>query len=61
MLVEDSATGWHESLAARGHATALLEGEPHRFGHAHLIEVTEHGTLAGAADPRAQIGVAAGL
>ena len=61
VLVEDSATGWHESLAARGHATTLLEGDPHRFGHAHLIEVTDHGTLAGAADPRAQIGLAAGL
>ena len=61
VLVEDSATGWHESLAARGHKTALREEAPHTFGHAHLIEVTEHGTLAGAADPRAQIGVAAGL
>ena len=61
VLVEDSATGWHESLAARGHTTDLRENAPHSFGHAHLIEVTEHGTLAGAADPRAQIGVAAGL
>ena len=60
VLVEDAATGWHESLAARGHSTAL-RGDPNGFGHAHLIEVTEHGTLAGAADPRAQIGVAAGL
>ena len=61
VLVEDSATGWHESLAARGHTTTLRDETPHSYGHAHLIELTEHGTLAGAADPRAQIGVAAGL
>ena len=61
VLVEDAATGWHESLAARGHTTTLRDESPHTFGHAHLIEVTDHGTLAGAADPRAQIGVAAGL
>ena len=61
VLVEDAATGWQESLAARGHTTALREDTPHSFGHAHLIEVTDHGTLAGAADPRAAIGVAAGL
>ena len=61
VLVEDAATGWHESLAARGHTTILRDEAPHTFGHAHLIEVTDHGTLAGAADPRAQIGVAAGL
>lgn len=61
VLVEDAATGWQESLAARGHTTALREDTPHSFGHAHLIEVTDQGTLAGAADPRAAIGVAAGL
>ena len=61
VLIEDAGTGWHESLAARGHTTALREDTPHSFGHAHLIEVTDHGTLAGAADPRAAIGVAAGL
>ena len=61
VLIEDAATGWHESLAARGHTTALREDTPHTFGHAHLIEVTDQGTLAGAADPRAAIGAAAGL
>ena len=61
VLVEDAATGWHESLAARGHTTFLREDAPHTYGHAHLIEVTEHGTVAGAADPRAAIGAAAGL
>ena len=61
VLIEDAGTGWHESLAARGHNTALRDESPHSFGHAHLIEVTNHGTLAGAADPRAAIGVAAGL
>ena len=61
VLIEDATTGWYESLAARGHTTALREDTPHSFGHAHLIEVTDQGTLAGAADPRAAIGVAAGL
>ena len=61
VLVEDAATGWHESLAARGHTTALRDDAPHTYGHAHLIEVTDQGTLAGAADPRAAIGAAAGL
>ena len=61
VLIEDAATGWHQSLTARGHTTALREETPHTFGHAHLIEVTDHGTLGGAADPRAAIGAAAGL
>ncbi len=61
VLIEDAATGWHEPLAVRGHHTALVENDPSSFGHAHLIEVTEHGSLAGAADPRALIGIAAGL
>ena len=61
VLIEDASTGWHGSLAARGHNTALRDESPHTYGHAHLIEVTDHGTLAGAADPRAAIGVAAGL
>lgn len=46
-------------LAARGHDVRRAHwGE---FGHAHLISVTDHGTLAGAADPRAMTGAAAGL
>ena len=61
VLVEDAATGWHESLAARGHTTTLRDDAPHTYGHAHLIEVTAQGTQAGAADPRSAIGVAAGL
>ena len=61
VLIEDATTGWHESLAARGHTTALRVDAPHTYGHAHLIEVTDQGTFAGAADPRAAIGVAAGL
>ena len=61
VLVEDPSTGWHETLAARGHTTVLRDDAPHTYGHAHLIQVTEHGTLAGAADPRAAIGAAAGL
>ena len=61
VVIEDAGTGWHEHLAARGHVVALREDSPHSFGHAHLIEVSEHGTLAGVADPRSAIGVAAGL
>lgn len=48
-----------DGLVARGHTVRPAHwGE---FGHAHLISVTEHGTLAGAADPRAMTGAAAGL
>ncbi len=48
-----------EGLVARGHAVGEA---PHTdVGHAHVIEVTEHGSLAGAADPRALTGAAAGL
>ncbi|MXY11560.1 MAG: gamma-glutamyltranspeptidase [Acidimicrobiaceae bacterium] len=61
VLIEDAATGWHQSLAARGHNTELRDESPHTYGHAHLIEVTTQGAFAGAADPRAAIGVAAGL
>jgi gamma-glutamyltranspeptidase / glutathione hydrolase len=48
-----------EGLERRGHQVEITHsGE---YGHAHLIEVTEHGSLAGAADPRALTGMAAGL
>jgi len=48
-----------ETLASMGHDIAA--GEHGGFGHAHVIEVTEHGTLAGAADPRALTGIASGI
>lgn len=47
-----------EGLIARGQR--VRTAKPHEFGHAHLIEVTEHGSLAGAADPRARTGAASG-
>lgn len=61
VLLEAPADRWHDALAARGHVTEVCSDSPHTFGHAHLIEVSEHGSFAGAADPRAVIGAAAGL
>jgi len=58
--VEDPATGWHTALAAKGHNVTVAAGDPSSFGHAHIVAVTEHGTLAGAADPRALTGAAFG-
>ena len=60
VLIEDPASGWAPELAALGHAVG--EAPPGAgFGHAHVIEVTAGGALAGAADPRSLIGAAAGL
>ncbi len=61
VLLEDPAGWWHDALTTRGHITEVCSDSPHTFGHAHLIEVTEHGSFAGAADPRAKIGAASGL
>jgi len=47
-----------DGLIERGHAVRVAHSS--EFGHAHLIEVTEHGSLAGAADPRALTGAASG-
>lgn len=48
-----------EGLAARGHRIAEVDAGS-AFGHAHAIEITRHGTVAGAADPRALTGGAFG-
>ncbi len=48
-----------DALVDRGHR--LKVANLSEFGHAHMIEVTEHGSYAGAADPRALTGMAAGL
>lgn len=48
-----------ENLAQRGHRVVVAHSS--EFGHAHLIEVSDQGTCAGAADPRALTGMAAGL
>ena len=58
--VEDhTPTDVVDGLRSRGHAVRVEHSS--EFGHAHLIEVTVHGSLAGAADPRALTGAAAGI
>ncbi|MDP6760966.1 MAG: gamma-glutamyltransferase [Acidimicrobiales bacterium] len=47
---------WVHGLTARGHRARVA---PANYGHAHCIEVVDGG-LAGAADPRALVGEAAG-
>jgi gamma-glutamyltranspeptidase/glutathione hydrolase len=60
VAIENTApAGWGTTLRARGHEVTEIDGVFGSFGHAHVIEVTEDG-LAGAADPRALIGAAAG-
>jgi len=49
-----------DALIQRGHRIAEVEAGS-AFGHAHAIEITEHGTVAGAADPRALAGGASGF
>jgi len=56
--VEHGST-WADGLRARGHEV-VEAAEGVGFGHAHLIEVTDEGVRAGAADPRAVIGAASG-
>ena len=51
---------WADALAARGHRTTSKPAWDSGFGHAHVIVVEPNGMLAGAADPRAVIGSAAG-
>ena len=48
-----------DGLVARGHQLRVAHSS--EFGHAHLIELTPHGSLAGAADPRALTGAASGV
>ncbi len=47
------------ALAERGHDVVVTDQGG--FGHAHAIEITEFGSLAGAADPRALTGIASGI
>jgi len=56
----DAPTLWADGLRERGHPVDVIDGFTAAFGHAHLIEVLPDGMLAGAADPRAQISLAAG-
>jgi gamma-glutamyltranspeptidase/glutathione hydrolase len=55
----EAAPHWAEGLRARGHEVKVVDGLASHFGHAHVIEVRD-GSLAGAADPRALISLAAG-
>ncbi len=52
---------WVDALAARGHRSEARPAWDSGFGHAHAIVVEPTGMFAGAADPRAVIGSAAGL
>jgi gamma-glutamyltranspeptidase/glutathione hydrolase len=51
---------WMIGLAERGHNVLGLPAYDSGFGHAHAILVESDGFLAGAADPRAMVGTAAG-
>jgi gamma-glutamyltranspeptidase/glutathione hydrolase len=55
-----AAASWRDGLVTRGHDVTVNDGLAAHFGHAHVIEVRDDGMLAGAADPRALIGSAAG-
>lgn len=62
VIVEGQAPeSWASGLQHLGHTVAVERDNPGTFGHAHVIEVTDSGGLAGCADPRAVIGIAAGL
>lgn len=58
VVLEPHAEHWVNGLTDRGHRVEIGR-RPSSFGHAHLIESTEHG-WAGAADPRAVVGAALG-
>jgi gamma-glutamyltranspeptidase/glutathione hydrolase len=62
VIVEGHAPeAWASALSDRGHKVVVERDMPGKFGHAHLIEVTDGGELAGCADPRSVVGVAIGL
>jgi gamma-glutamyltranspeptidase/glutathione hydrolase len=51
---------WEAALSGRGHKTSSAPAWDSEFGHAHVIVAEESGMFTGAADPRCQIGSAAG-
>jgi gamma-glutamyltranspeptidase/glutathione hydrolase len=55
-----AAAAWDDGLRARGHVVERVAPFGHGFGHAHVIRVAAGG-WAGAADPRALSGGAAGF
>lgn len=61
VLIEASVTSaWAPGLTGRGHTVETIPPHDGATGHAHAIVVQPDGMLAGAADPRAMIGSAAG-
>jgi gamma-glutamyltranspeptidase / glutathione hydrolase len=58
-LEENAPAGWADGLRARGHEVRLDPAWNSGYGHAHLIERSVDGTLAGAHDPRALTGATA--
>lgn len=59
VLEGHAAAGWDEGLTQRGHDIARAASFSHQFGHAHVIRAEPNG-WAGASDPRALTGAAAG-
>jgi gamma-glutamyltranspeptidase/glutathione hydrolase len=62
-LEAHAPAAWAEGLRGRGHDVVVAPAEgAHGFGHAHLLAAgpAPGGAWAGAADPRAEIGAAAG-
>ena len=57
--LEGSAASAEAALQRLGHSSRTASAHNSGFGPAHIIEVKD-GSLAGAADPRASVGAAAG-
>ena len=57
-LEDDAPPGWASGLTERGHRLEVRRNW--NWGHAHVIKVTDEGTLSGAADPRCLTGSATG-
>ena len=57
--IEGNAPAWDDALRAKGHRVVREDPFGHGFGHGHLITVRDD-HLAGASDPRARGGTAAG-
>lgn len=55
----DAPEAWITGLRERGHDVSEQDAGNSGYGHAHLIERDEAGTLAGASDPRALTGATA--
>ena len=51
---------WADELRRLGHRVERVAPFDSAFGHAHVIVTERTGLLAGAADPRARVGSAAG-